>query len=73
MKNSSEVVDTRELILKKLEDEERSLSWLSRKANIPYDTLTSYFTRKLRPVSEKSLIKINAALGTTFEYQPTNQ
>jgi hypothetical protein len=58
--------DPRELIIKKLEEEERTLAWLSRKTGIPYGTLYTCFVHKVYQVSEDNLIKINTALGTDF-------
>lgn len=58
--------DPRDLIMKKMEDEGRTLSWLSEKTDINYNTLHSCIRRKLFTLSEENLDKINSVLGTSF-------
>lgn len=59
-------IDVRDLIVKHLEDDDRSLMWLHEKTKIPYGTLYSCFTQRLFKVNEENLQKINIALGTDF-------
>lgn len=59
--------DVRELIMNKMEEEGRTLTWLADKTEINYNTLHSCIRRKLFLLSEDNLIKINEALGTSFE------
>jgi len=59
--------DVRELIDNKMTDEGRTLKWLSDKTEINYNTLHACIVRKLFTLSDENLIKINEALGTTYE------
>lgn len=60
-------IDVRDLIVKHLEDDDRSLMWLHDKTDIPYGTLYSCFTQRLFKVNEENLQKINTVLGTNFK------
>lgn len=59
--------DVRDQIMDRMEGEGRTLTWLSRTTNIPYDTLYSCLKKKLFSLSEDNLESINEALGTDFE------
>lgn len=50
------------MVFDKLDEIERNLSWLSRKANIPYGTLYSTLVQKTCMLSESNLEKINKVL-----------
>jgi predicted transcriptional regulator len=60
-------VDTRDLILKKLEEMERGISWLGKKTDIPYATLYDCLIKKGFNISLMNLYKINEVLGTNFK------
>lgn len=60
------VADPRELIMNKMEEEGRTLTWLAEKTEINYNTLHSCIKRKLFTLSQDNLDKINEALGTNF-------
>lgn len=60
--------DVRDLILDKLKQEERSLAWLSRKAEIPYPTLYTNFVHRTFQVSSQNIDKINKVLNTDFTH-----
>ena len=59
--------DARDLIMEKMTNEGRMLTWLSDKTEIPYDTLYSCLKKKLFSLSEDNLKKINKALETDFK------
>ena len=60
------IPDARELIMQKMDDEGRTLQWLSEKTEINYNTLHSLIKRKLFSMSQENLDKINEALETDF-------
>lgn len=60
-------VDVRDLIMNKMEEEGRTLSWLAEKTGMNYNTIHSCIKRKLFLLSEENLFKINNALGTDFK------
>lgn len=60
------ITDVRDLIIKKMKDEGRTLKWLSIKTDIPYGTLDSCLKRKIFSLSESNLNKINSALKSDF-------
>lgn len=60
------IEDARDLIKNKMEDEGRTLKWLSDKTEINYNTLHSCIYRKLFTLSQENLDLINEALGTDF-------
>lgn len=64
--------DVRDLIVAKMNDEGRVLTWLSAKTLIPYDTLNSCLKRKLFTLSDNNLSKINKALNSTFKQTKNN-
>lgn len=66
MAKKETVLDVRDLIIEKLKHEERSLAWLSRKAEIPYGTLYTNFVHRTFQVSQENLNKINIILETDF-------
>jgi predicted transcriptional regulator len=61
------LADARDLIMEKMDNEGRVLTWLAKETSIPYDTLYSCLKKKLFSLSDNNLTKINQALGTTFE------
>lgn len=61
------VSDNRELILKKVRDDERNLMWLSKKTGIPYGTLYYCCVRKQFLMSNENLEKVNKILNTSFK------
>lgn len=56
--------DVRDIIMKKMNDEGRALTWLFKTTGIPYDTLYSCLKKKLFSLSQDNLDKINEALET---------
>ncbi len=58
--------DVRDLIMDKMNNEGRVLTWLERATGIPYDTLYACLKKKLFNLSEDNLKKINEALETDF-------
>ena len=60
-------IDVRDEILNHLEKIERSLMWLSKKADINYNTMYSIFIQKTIELSEDKLKKINTMLETKFK------
>ncbi len=60
------LTDVRDLILAKMKDEGRLLTWLSKKTKIPYGTLEACLKRKMFSLSQANLDKINKALETDF-------
>ena len=61
------LTDVRDIIMDKMNSEGRVLTWLSKETAISYDTLYSCLKKKFFSLSEDNLLKINEALGTTFE------
>lgn len=61
-------VDTRDLILQKLRENERSVSWLAKKTGIPYGTLYDCVVRKGFSMNDANVAKINEALETNFQF-----
>lgn len=61
--------DIRDVIMNKMESEGRTLSWLAEKTDINYNTLYSILKRKIFPITEVQLNKINAVLETDFVRQ----
>ncbi len=59
--------DVRDVINNKMTSEGRALSWLSDKTSINYNTLYSCIKRKIFPMSQENLDKINEALETDFK------
>lgn len=66
MAKAKELTDIRDIILKRMEDEGRTLTWLAGKTSISYNTIFSCLRKKLFSLSEQNLEKINEALGTDF-------
>ena len=64
--------DYRDGILSALENDDRPLSWLKRKTNIPYGTLYSALIQRTCHVSGANLKKINAVLKTDFSVPKKN-
>lgn len=60
------VDDPRILIDNKMEAEGRTLSWLSQKTEINYNALYSCIKRRIFPLSQENLDKINDVLETEF-------
>ena len=58
--------DIRDIIMGKMNGEGRSLTWLNKTTEIPYDTLYSCLKKKLFSLSQENLDKINTALKTDF-------
>lgn len=56
-----------EKIFKRLNEEERRLSWLSKKTGISYATLYNCLVHRISSFSETNLIKINDVLGTKLK------
>ena len=65
------IPDARELIMQKMDDEGRSIQWLSEKTGINYNTLHSLLRRKLFSMSKENIGKINEALDTKFKLNGT--
>lgn len=65
--------DTRDLIVQKLKDDERTIPWLGKKAGIPYGTLYDCVVRKGFHLSPTNLDKINSVLGTNFTIDPNRR
>jgi predicted transcriptional regulator len=53
-------------ILKRLDEMERRMSWLSRKTDIPYGTLYSSLVQKVCLLSESNLEKISEVLDISL-------
>lgn len=66
MAKTKELTDIRDIVMKRMEDEGRSLTWLAAKTKISYNTIISCLSKKLFSLSEQNLAKINEALGTNF-------
>jgi lambda repressor-like predicted transcriptional regulator len=62
-------LDVRVIIMDKMDNEGRALSWLADKTGINYNTLYSILKRRIFPLSEDNLNKINKALETDFVLQ----
>ncbi len=60
-------MDARDLILAKMNDEGRKLSWLAEKTGINYGTLYSCIVKKIYILTEKNLQLINEVLQTDFK------
>jgi len=58
--------DVRVIIMEKMDNEGRQLSWLSDKTGINYNTLYSVLRRRIFDLSQDNLNKINQALETDF-------
>lgn len=58
--------NVKDLILLKLEQEERPLAWLSRKTGIKYGTLYGILIHRIMNLSDDNLAKINKTIGTDF-------
>lgn len=58
--------DVRDLIMDKMEDDGRTLTWLAEKIDVNYNTLHSCLIKKTFSLSEERLDKINELLGTDF-------
>lgn len=56
-----------EMVFKRLNEEERRLSWLSKKTGISYTTLYSCLVHRISSLSEPNLTKINNVLGTNLK------
>ena len=61
------LTDVRDVIMDKMKQEGRVLTWLAEKTGISYDTLYPCLKKKLFSLSEENLEKINDALKTSFE------
>lgn len=59
--------DTRDDILAHLKSDDRRMTWLSQKTEIPYTTLYSIFKKKERTLQQHQLDVINKVLGTDFK------
>lgn len=66
MAKTKELTDIRDIVMKRMSDEGRSLTWLSEKTNISYNTIFSCLRKKLFNLSQANLDKINEALKTEF-------
>jgi len=60
------LTDIRDVIMKQMKDEGRSLTWLSKKTEISYDTIYSCLVKKLFSLSQDNLDKVNEALETDY-------
>lgn len=60
------LTDARDEIASHIEEIERSLHWLSKKAGIPYSTIYSIIVKKERTLSDINRQKINQILGTDY-------
>ncbi len=60
--------DVRVIIMEKMDNEGRQLSWLSDKTGINYNTLYSVLRRRIFDLSQDNLNKINQALETDFTF-----
>lgn len=67
MGKNKELTDIRDIVMKRMKDEGRNLTWLSEKTQISYNTIFSCLRKKLFSLSEENLTKINEALGTDFK------
>lgn len=63
---ANKVIDVRDSINEWLIDNDRTLSWLQKKTDIPYGTLYSIFVQKNFNPNKEKLDKINKVLGTEF-------
>lgn len=59
--------DVRDLIMEKMNDEGRTLTWLAEKIEVNYNTLHSCLIKKTYDLSTERLKNINKALGTNFK------
>ncbi len=59
--------DVRDRIKEHLDNDDRTLAWLSEKTGIKYPTLYSCFTQRLFRLSDENLKKINLVLETKFK------
>ena len=59
MAKTKELTDIRDIILKRMSDEGRSLTWLADKTDISYNTIISCLKKKLFSLSQENLDKIN--------------
>jgi len=66
MAKEKTISDVRDIINNKMEAEGRALSWLAEKTGINYNTLYSCIKRKIFPITQESLDKINKALETDY-------
>jgi predicted transcriptional regulator len=66
MAPKTKTVDVRDLINNKLVENERNLSWLQRKTDIPYGSLYSILKQKVMDINQTHLKLINSALETDF-------
>lgn len=68
-KEMAEVVkrDVRDDILAHLDNDDRSMVWLSEKTGINYNTLYSILKQRLIKLSSERLKLINDVLGTKFK------
>lgn len=64
---TKKIADVSDRILDKLEELERNMMWLSKKTEIPYNSLYSLLVRKDYDMSQENLKKINAVLETDFK------
>lgn len=64
---TKEIIDVRDDILKHLEDDHRTLKYLSLVTGIPYGTLYSCFTQRTFGLTDENLEKINISLSTQFK------
>lgn len=61
------VIDVRDLVLKKLNEDDRTLTWLHRKSGIPYSTLYGILKHRISKFNKVQLSKVNKVLGTDFK------
>lgn len=67
MNNVKAKPDVRDLIMEKMDNEGRTLTWLAGKINVNYNTLHSCLIKKTYDLSAERLKNINKALGTNFK------
>lgn len=60
------ITDVRDQIMNKMDSEGRTLTWLSEKTDINYNTLHSCLKKKHFLLSQENLDKINEALATDY-------
>lgn len=64
---TKQITDVRDTINVWLAEQDRTIHWLAKKADINYSTLYSILFQKIIKMSEEKLDKINDVLGTDFK------
>lgn len=70
---TKKITDTRDLIVKHLEEIKRPLAWIADpNTDIPYGTIYSTFKHKAMDLTKERLDKINKWLNTNFSLNGTD-